>query len=111
MNRQGWYVDVAPAVPLPARGRSLYTYRLPKDGGERGEDILFRAVEIPFGGRRVRGVIMAVHATPPAFPTQPIRRLSQVRLTPQQVGLARWIASTMQGGLGFTLRLFLPPRL
>lgn len=102
------YLEVAPVVPLAAWARSLYTYHLfdAEDG-----NLLYRLVEISFGKRRVRGVIMARREQVPPFPTQPIRRLLPAHLTNQQVEFGRWIARTMQGGLGYTLRLFISSRL
>lgn len=98
------YAEVAPAVALPATGSHTYTYRVPR--GERA--VLYRQVEVPFGKRRVAGVIMGVTRTAPAYPTKELV-VKSAELTESQVALARWIARTMHGGLGYTLRLFLPP--
>lgn len=110
MSKAQQYVNVAPAVPLAITAKSTYTYQLPLSFEYSGE-LLHRPVIVPWRGRSIRGVIMAVHRRPPVFQTQPVRRLATASLTVEQVAFARWIAHTMQGGLGYTLRLFLPPQI
>lgn len=65
-------------------------------------------VRIPFGKRRVVGIILDLYSRVPTFPVK-LLTPTNVTLTPHQIKFARWIAETMHGGLGYTLRLFLPP--
>lgn len=99
------YADVAPAVPLPVQKFQTYTYRLETPDAKA----LHALVQVPFGRRRILGIVMRLHTKKPAYPVKPIARVFRTRLTDQQIAFGKWIARTMQGGLGFTLRLFLPP--
>lgn len=101
------WVDVAPAVPLSADSRQAYTYSLvDKDFASIP---LYSLVEIPFGRQRVTGTILALKRETVSYPIKAIVRTFPVALTEKQVAFASWIAQTLQGGLGFTLRLFYPP--
>ncbi len=99
------YADIAPAVPLSSNKSQTYTYQLPASQPVQP----FNLVTIPFGRQLVSGVVMATHRQRPAYQTKLIERIFSARLTDEQVALARWISSTMHGGLGYTLRLFSPP--
>lgn len=101
------YADVAPAVPLSYKHRQIYTYRVPPTAHKAVRPLV--AVTVPFGRRNVPGVIIRLHQESVSHPTQELSTVSDPSLTAGQVSLARWIARTMQGGLGYTLRLFLPP--
>lgn len=98
------YADVAPAVPLSPQVRQVYTYRLPTPLTEP-----YAPVRIPFGSRRVRGVIMRLHDTSPRYALKSLTLIPGNPLTEKQIAFAHWIAKVTHGGLGFTLRLFLPP--
>lgn len=99
-------VEVAPAVPLPATARQTYTYRLRSDADQ---SVLYRSVMIPLGSRSVRGYIMGEVKTLPPFPLKTTRLLPAAALTAPQVAMATWLHNTQRGGLGYTLRLFVPP--
>lgn len=101
------YVEVAPALPLKASGTQVYTYQIPEKTKETLKK--FSAVTVPFGKRYVAGVVTKIHATPVPYPTKPIANITATTLTGKQVLFATWISRTMQGGLGYTLRLFQPP--
>lgn len=90
-------------VPLPVSGPQTYTYEIPGDSPP-----LFTRVTIPFGRRNVQGVVTGFHERRVSFPTKPLLPSSPWQLTAYQLKFATWIARTMQGGLGFTLRLFFP---
>lgn len=111
MSKATTYVEVAPAVPLKPSALPVYTYHLPAElGRARSEaDLRLRPVIVPWRGRRVRGVILRIRRRPVPFPTRPVINLGTHRLTPGQLRLASWIAAAAHGGLGYTLRLFLPP--
>ncbi len=106
-NKTRLFADVAPAVPLGANSKQVYTYTLLA----KNNDTLHphALVTIPFGKRNIAGTVMAIHNKPAPYPTKAIFRVVPIELTGQQVIFARWIARTHQGGLGFTLRLFYPP--
>lgn len=101
------YAEVAPALPLSPTGPQSYTYRLP------AKTLAIPAnhaiVTIPFGHRRTTGIITRLHNKRPPFPAKTVAVVSSVTLTSEQVLFARWLAKTMHGGLGYTLRLFKPP--
>ncbi len=99
------YADVAPAIPLPVGKSQVFTYRTATDEIPSPRSI----VQVPVGARSVPGIVLAVHRRQPAYKTKILSRVYPLRLTDGQVEFARWIAHTMQGGLGFTLRLFTPP--
>lgn len=96
--------QVAPAVPLPAQGRQVFSYRVP-----RGVKITHgQAVSVPFGKRRVLGIVVDITAKSSLLNLKALAPLP-FALTSHQIQFAQWIATTMRGGLGYTLRLFLPP--
>lgn len=99
-------VEVAPAVPLPATARQTYTYRLSK---KTDEAINYRSVSIPLGPRRVRGVIMRETKGTPRYVVKDAKLMPTAALTHAQVEFAEWLHTTQRGGLGYTLRLFVPP--
>lgn len=102
-----WYADVAPAIPLPVTGPQVYTYRVP-DGMVAGA-LVYTQVTIPFGKRRVRGVVIRVHQERVPYPIKELALYAPWQLTAHQVAWGTWIHQTMGGGLGYTLRLFFPP--
>src|SRR3989338_4292391 len=103
------YAEVAPALPLSPTGPQSYTYRLPAHAST--SPVKYMIVTVPFGHRRVTGIVTRLHNKRPPFPVKTIAVASSVTLTHQQVLFARWLAKTMHGGLGYTLRLFKPPSL
>lgn len=99
------FAEVAPAIPMPSKGRQSYTYSIPK--GESPE--IFTPVIVPFGPRKVPGIVLKIHDKKPSYPTKELKPTNSTQLTANQLSFANWIAETMQGGLGYTLRLFTPP--
>lgn len=98
------FVDVAPAIPLNPSDRQLFTYTAPQSVQLR------QLVAIPFGSRRVAGIVMNIHTRQPPYPTkEAIVGSHNAAITASQLACARWIADTMHGGLGYTARLFFPP--
>ncbi len=97
------YVEVAPFVPLSVNKSQTFTYQIEKEPAIPGS-----FVKIPIGRRAVFGVVMEMHHKKPPYFTKKITQLTPITFSEYQLGLARWIATTMQGGLGFTLRLFAP---
>lgn len=55
----------------------------------------------------MRGVIMNIHSHKPPYPTKSVNEVLPVVLSDQQIAFAQWIAGALQGGLGYTLRLFM----
>lgn len=99
-------VEVAPAVPLKATARQMYTYRLTAPASE---PVLYRSVRISLGSRRTHGFIISETTQVPRYPLKTAQLLPGASLTTAQVGLANWLHATQRGGLGYTLRLFSPP--
>lgn len=98
------YVLVAPCIPLPRSGHEAYTYHA-EDNTDIGEGTVVR---ISFGKRKILGVVLQVAVRRPRYPTKPIGTVLDIVLTPSQMEYATWIAKIAHGGLGFTLRLFIP---
>ena len=98
------YIEVAPAVPLPATSSQTFTYQAPADIAEG------QIVEVPFGPRPMKAVVVAIKQVKPAYKTKAIiGRGGKQALSPAQFQFAAWIADTMHGSLGYTMRLFFPP--
>ncbi|MBI3255736.1 MAG: hypothetical protein HYZ63_02085 [Candidatus Andersenbacteria bacterium] len=96
------YVEVAPAIPLPASAHQTFTYRAPAAISP------LEAVSISFGPRRVQGVVIKTGQRKPPYPTKEAMPLAKaLSITPAQYEFGQWIAAHMRGGLGYTLRLFL----
>jgi len=103
------YADVAPFIPLSATKSQVFTYHLPLQENSGKLIGLYQVVKIPWRGRQIKGVILKLHSVKTPFKTKALIPLKLPPLTPEQVKFAHWIADTMRGGLGYTLRLFSPP--
>lgn len=97
------YVLVAPCIPLPKGGHEAYTYHVEDTQVQEGS-----VVRISFGKRKILGVVLQPSVRRPRYPTKPITTVLDIVLTPHQMQYAKWIARIAHGGLGFTLRLFIP---
>jgi len=98
------YCDVSLPVPLD----QLFTYALPETLRHRvhaGSRIV-----VPFGPRKLTGVILRCHDEPPPVPTREALRLidSEPVLGADLLGLGRWIADYYCAPLGEVLRGMLP---
>ncbi len=100
------YVLVAPCIPLPKGGHEAYTYHV-----EDAEVAEGAVVRISFGKRKILGVVLQGSVRRPRYPTKPIATVLDIALTSSQMEYAKWIARIAHGGLGFTLRLFIPQAL
>ena len=83
------YCDVSLPVPLD----TAFTYRLPETLRRRvqaGCRIL-----VPFGARKLTGVVIATHSRPPGAPTKEALRLldEEPALDETLLGLGRWISN------------------
>jgi len=67
-------------------------------------------VWVPFGSRRLQGIVWALTDAPPPFPTRPIESLARAQpvVTRQQLALARWLSEHYLAPLIDCLRLMLP---
>ncbi len=98
------FCDVSLPVPLD----QPFTYSLPDTLRHRvrpGSRIL-----VPFGTRKLTGVILRCHDERPAVPTRDALRLldSEPVLSPELLALGRWIGSYYCSPLGDVLRGMLP---
>jgi primosomal protein N' (replication factor Y) len=98
------YCDVSLPVPLD----QLFTYSLPETLRHRvraGSRIV-----VPFGPRKLTGVILRCHDEPPSVPTRDALRLidSEPVLGAELLALGRWISSYYCAPLGEVLRSMLP---
>ncbi len=101
------YAHVAPAIPLKSASPQWFTYAVASD--MQKNLTLYSRVLVPFGRRLLPGIVLNINTTVPSYATKALQLLPGAGLTSQQVKFATWIAQTMQGGLGYTLRLFTPP--
>lgn len=89
------------------RGRSVFTYSAPSDLSVEVGDL----VRVPFGSRRVLGVVCRTDSQPMAE-TKDIEGVVESRAVwPWQIDLARWVAEYYCSSLSDAIRLVLPPAL
>jgi primosomal protein N' (replication factor Y) len=98
------YCDVSLPVPLD----QPFTYRLPETLRHRVRTGC--RVLVPFGTRKLTGVVLATHDHPPAAaPREALRLLDEEpALDEELLKLGRWIASYYCAPLGETLRAMTP---
>jgi len=104
------FVEVALPVPL----KRLFTYTVPQDAATRPE--LGRRVRVPFGKRRLIGVVAAVHSELPADLDVDIKKLrpfielldDESLITPEILRLTEWTADYYASFWGETLKAALP---
>lgn len=101
------YVEVAPFLPLKRKGRQAYTYALTQK--QKDKVGVGSVVTVSVGRRYVRGVVVSTHSKKVPYKTKNITKVHGIDLSEKQFDLGNWIAMVMQGGLGFTMRLFMPP--
>lgn len=98
------YALIAPCVSLPGSSHKAYTYHYeaqqPMNVGQ--------SVRIPFGKRSITGIVLQGSVRRPSYPTKAISAMLPATLSETQLQYAQWIADISHGGLGYTLRLFLP---
>jgi primosomal protein N' (replication factor Y) len=98
------YCDVSLPVPID----TAFTYRLPETLRRRvqaGCRIL-----VPFGSRKLTGVVLRTHSQPPAAPAKEALRLldEEPALDESLLDLGRWISTYYCAPLGETLRAMTP---
>ncbi|TAK22061.1 MAG: primosomal protein N' [Chloroflexota bacterium] len=100
------FADVAVGTDWGQSGRT-YHYTIP-DHLSIGVGSL---VIVPFGSRRLSGVVIALADSSPVSETRPIESLvdDRVALTPNQIALARWISERYAAPLIRVLALAAPP--
>ena len=100
------FVEVALPVPLA----STFTYRVdPERAGDLGPG---RAVRVPFGRRRLVGVVTSVHDRSELPRIRPVEEVLAAGLgvPPEMMALARRVAAYYACAEGEALHLCLPPR-
>src|SRR3989344_8641774 len=60
------YIEVAPAIPLPANSSQTFTYQASADIA------LGQIIEVPFGPRPIQAVVVAVKQPKPGYKTKAI---------------------------------------
>jgi primosomal protein N' (replication factor Y) len=98
------FCDVSLPVPLD----TSFTYALPPTLQNRVQPGC--RVIVPFGTRKLTGVVLACHDQPPPAGARPVLRLvdEEPALTPELLDLGLWIAEYYCAPLGETLRGMLP---
>ncbi|HYM09602.1 MAG TPA: primosomal protein N' [Bryobacterales bacterium] len=98
------FCDVSLPVPLD----TFFTYALPLTLQHRVEPGC--RVIVPFGARKLTGVVLECHDRKPAVETRPVLRLvdEEPALTPELLSLGLWIAAYYCAPPGETLRGMLP---
>jgi primosomal protein N' (replication factor Y) len=98
------YCDVSLPVPLDQG----FTYRLPETLKHRAQPGC--RVLVPFGSRKLTGVVLKLSCEPPAGPVKEVLRLldEEPVLDPELLTLARWISQYYCAPLGEVLRSMTP---
>lgn len=103
--------DFAPeTVPAPyAWVERSFTYGVPDE--LQGEIRIGQLVWVPFGARRLQGIVIALSEQSEIASTRPIQEIvaTQPFVTPAQIELARWIARTYLAPLSDCVWLLMPP--
>jgi primosomal protein N' (replication factor Y) len=105
------FVEVVVLLPVKAPGAAgpAFTYHLPdklQDGLRVGS-----LVVVPFGPRRLYGIVVALSAESPVPETRPVESLVDPDpvLTPARIALARWMSREYLAPLYECLQAMLPP--
>jgi len=106
------YVDVVVLSPVktpPGEAAPSFTYHVPDE--LRGHLDVGSLVVIPFGSRRLYGVVVGFSDETPVPETRPVESLAdeEPALTPTQIHLARWMSREFLAPLWRCLMLMLPP--
>jgi primosomal protein N' (replication factor Y) len=98
------YVDVSLPVPLDR----AFTYRLPETLRHRVKTGC--RVIVPFGARKLTGVVVHTHNTPPDVSTKEVLRLLDIEPVFEEklLALGRWVADYYCAPLGEVLRSMAP---
>jgi len=98
--------EITPAQSLRERA---FTYSIPEHLAD--SIALGQLVWVPFGARRLQGVVIAFSDTSPVEQTKDIDEIADARplLSAAQIDLAHWIARTYLCSLYDALSLMLPP--
>ena len=98
------YCDVSLPVPLD----TAFTYRLPETLRRRVQPGC--RVLVPFGNRKLTGVVLTTHSRPPNVPAKDALRLldEEPALDETLLNLGRWISNYYCAPLGETLRAMTP---
>jgi primosomal protein N' (replication factor Y) len=98
------YCDVSLPVPID----TAFTYRLPETLRRRVQPGC--RVLVPFGSRKLTGVVLATHSQPPTAPAKEALRLldEEPALDESLLNLGRWISTYYCAPLGETLRAMTP---
>ena len=101
------YAEVALPIPLD----KTFTYQVPE--GMASGVFVGRRVVVPFGGRLLNGVVVAVATTCPlpASSLKPIERLTETFLPAALLQISDWMASYYGCSRGEAMRSVLPPSL
>ena len=98
------YCDVSLPVPID----TAFTYRLPETLRRRVQPGC--RILVPFGSRKLTGVVLATHSQPPTAPAKEALRLldEEPALDDSLLDLGRWISTYYCAPLGETLRAMTP---
>jgi primosomal protein N' (replication factor Y) len=96
-------------TPMPGTTPPTFTYHLPDE--LRGRLVEGSLVVVPFGSRRLYGVVVGLSDEAPVPETRPIESLvdGDPVLAPTQIALARWMGREYLSPLWRCLSLMLPP--
>ena len=102
-------VVVLSRVQYSAEREPIFTYHAPD--GLQDHLTVGSLVVVPFGRRRLYGIVVALSDESPVPATRPIEALVDPDpvLTPAQIALARWIGQEYLAPLHECLRMMLPP--
>ncbi|MGD8243889.1 MAG: primosomal protein N' [Anaerolineae bacterium] len=104
------FADVVVFSPAQAsEDRPAFTYEVPEE--LTGRVVAGSLVVVPFGSRRLYGVVVTLRDRSPVSETRPVGSLvdPQPVLTPAQIALARWMGDEYLAPLHECLEILLPP--
>jgi primosomal protein N' (replication factor Y) len=102
-------------TPLAASGKRfpgpVFHYHVPAE--LKDEAVPGTLVEVPFGARRIQGLVVALSDQAPVAETKPVTRtlFAEPVLSPAQIELGRWLSEHYFAPLIDCLRAMLPPGL
>ncbi|MFA7244087.1 MAG: primosomal protein N' [Patescibacteria group bacterium] len=99
---------IAQVVPeiRTAKEKQFYSYNIPEDFVIKIGSIVY----IPFGDKKIRGVVIGLNKEKPAYKTKDIERVEEKFSLPNHyIDLAKWISSYYLCSLGESISLFMPP--
>jgi len=102
------FADLAIEVKT-APDRQIFTYQI--DEPLIPDIKIGDLVVVPFGSRKIRGLVLRTHTKKPDYPTKKITALSGFNFPESSIRIIFWLKKYYLVSLGEALKIFLPPNL